>query len=340
MTSTQVQPPPVAPPPQRRQRRFFKIAIATILGVAVLGIGAAIAFVLWTESKIERIPDEQVQSLTPLAEDEPRNILVVGTDDRSQLPDDFEHFGDPSKFTGSRTDVIMLVHFVPGEGAQLLSLPRDLKVTIPGEGVNKINSAYVFGGADLLITTIQENLDVTINNYLEIDFGGFARLVDALGGVSLEFEHAARDAKSGLDVEAGRQTLDGEQALAFVRSRKYQKFEDGQWSNDDASDLGRTRRQQRMLLAVFDQVTSPSSAFELPSFATTFADVVKADPGLGIGAIVSLGRQALDLRSGDLSAITLPVFIDEIDGISFVIPLPEAQDVIDAFNSGSPFPRP
>ena len=172
------------PAPPRRALRVRRIILIG-LSLGVIAVFAAIALLLWTSSKVDRQP---VANLEPA--DGQRNILIVGTDSRENLPDGFE--GNFGKFGGSRTDVIMLVHFIPGERAQILSLPRDLKVTIPGHETNRINAAFVFGGPDLLVETVRLNLDLEINNYVEIDFAGFAALVDALGGVEMTFDRPAR----------------------------------------------------------------------------------------------------------------------------------------------------
>ncbi len=267
----------------------------------------------------------------------PRTFLIVGTDSRGDLPDDFEdHFGD---FSGSRTDVIMLVHFVPGEGAQLISIPRDLKVDIPGWETNRINAAFARGGADLLVQTIRRELDISINHYIEIGFGGFAQLVDAIGGVTLDFEYPARDQKSGLDVPQGLVHLDAEQALAYVRSRRYEEFREGEWQVSGGSDISRTRRQQRLLLALFDQVTSPSSAFSLPGFIATLTDQITADEGLTTSVLLEVGRAALDLRSGQLETATLPVRISNEERSYVVRVEPEAAVLLDSFRNAKPFPE-
>jgi LCP family protein required for cell wall assembly len=333
MTATQV--PTKPPAPRRRTRGWVSRFVIGLLVLAILGVLAAIGFVLWTDSKIDRIPTEELGLLEPVG-DGPRNFLVVGTDSRENLPDDFENFGN---FAGSRTDVIMLVHFVPGEGAQLLSLPRDLKVEIAGEGTNRINAAYTFGGPALLVDTVERTTGVTVNHYLEIDFAGFARLVDALGGVTMTFDHDARDRKSGFAVEAGEQRLDGEMALAYVRSRQYQEYRDGRWRGVAGSDIGRTGRQQALLLAVFDQLTSPSSAFNLPGFVSTFAEEIRADEGLRTGVILELGRNALGLDRGSIQAMTLPVRVQNEER-SYVVPVePKASAVLQAFIAGEPFPE-
>lgn len=316
-------------PPRRAHRVRKIILIGLILGVAA--VAAAIAILLWTSSKVDR---EEVAGLDPV--DGQRNILIVGTDSRENLPDDFE--GSFGSFAGSRTDVIMLVHFIPGERAQILSLPRDLKVTIPGHDTNRINAAFVFGGPELLVETIRLNLQVEINNYVEIDFAGFAALVDALGGIEMRFDHPARDKKSGLDVDAGTQLLRGPQALAYARSRSYQELRDGEWKSFGSNDIARTHRQQEVMLALFDQATSKGNALNLPSFAATVAEQMTTDDTLTVGVMVELGRAVLSLDSKDIEAATLPVKIVEEER-SYVVPIePDAAAVLDAFRTGLPFP--
>lgn len=340
MTTTEiptVTPSPLPPPPRRRSR--VKVAIIALLSLAVLIVAAAIGFILYTGSKIERIPEAEVAALTPVASDAPRNILVVGVDTRANLPGDFENFGNPGSFAGSRTDVIMVMHFVPGRGAQLLSIPRDLRVDIPGSGTGKINAATTVGGADALIRVIQNELGIEVNNYMEIDFAGFAEIVDSLGGVTLTFENPARDTKSGFAVDAGTQVLDGEQALAYVRSRNHQELIGSSWESTKGTDIGRTRRQQEVLIALLGEAGSASNAFDLPGFVTTLAGQIRADAGLNTNVIVSLGRSAMQLRSGDIDALTLPVDIATIDGVSYVVPNAKTQPALDAFNAGDLFPR-
>lgn len=319
-------------PPRRRTLR--KIILGA-LSLGVLAVFTAVGLAWWTSSKIERIPEDEITSLVEV--DGPRNILVVGTDSRENLPEDFE--GNFGTFGGTRTDVIMLVHFIPGDRAQILSLPRDLRVDIPGHGFDKINAAHALGGPDLLVETIGANLEVDINNYVEIDFAGFANLVDALGGIELDFKRPARDLKSGLEVADGVQRLDGATALAFARSRRYEELRDEGWTKVGDNDIARTRRQQRVLLALFDQATSTSNALNLPSFAATVAEQIMADESLSAGVLLELGRAALTLNSSDLEAMTLPVRIETIDGVSFVVKIePETNEVLRAFRAGLPFP--
>ena len=337
MTSTQT-PPQYAPVPVKPRRNRFLRILTILLTLAVVGVFAVIAFVLWTNSKIDRIPEEEITSLNSISGDG-RVVLIVGSDSREGLPDDLDgSFGD---FAGERTDVIMLARLIPGERAQLLSIPRDLKVTLPSDGsTNKVNAAFAFGGPDLLVRTLQQELGIEVNHYVQVDFGGFAAIVDSLGGVTMHFDYAARDRKSGLSVEAGTQKLDGATALALARSRSYQELRDGSWTSVSANDIGRTRRQQAVLLAMFDEATSRSNAFNLPGFASTVAENIKADVSLDLGAIVELGKAGLELSSSDIEAMTLPVEISNQGGVSYVVRVePTAQAVIDAFILGAPFPQ-
>jgi LCP family protein required for cell wall assembly len=327
-------PEPAAPP--RRLSTAKKVLLGLLI-VAVVGVFGSVGYIYYLDSKIEKIPDEALPSLEDDVEQGFRNVLIVGSDSREDLPEGFQNFGS---FEGERTDVIMVAHVVPGEGGQLLSLPRDLKVDIPGHGTNTINAAFVFGGPDLLVQTIQNNFGIPIHHYVEIDFGGFARVVDSLGGVTKTFEHPARDLKSGLDVEAGTIVMDGETALAYARSRSYQERINGEWVSVDGSDIGRTHRQQEVLLLMFDEATSPSSAFSLPGFASTFAEQITADAGFTPAVMIDIGRDTLRLSSSEIETMTLPVTGSTEGGVSYVIRVePDATSVLNAFIAGTVFPE-
>jgi LCP family protein required for cell wall assembly len=332
---TQQQTP--APVPQKRRMSLVKKLFLTFLIGSIAVVFGALGFIWWADSKIEKIPAEELVSLQPVAPDEARTILLVGSDSREGLPPEWEdNFGD---FSGKRTDVIMIAQITPDGQGQLISLPRDLKVAIPGKGVNKINAAFVFGGPDLLIQTIQENFGIPINNYIEINFGGFGRVVDSLGGIEITFDNPARDAKSGLRVEEGTQRLDGEMALAYARSRFYQELRNGKWVSVRGSDIGRTGRQQEVLMTMFSQAKSPGSAFNLPGFVGTFAEQITADEGITPGVLLELGKAGLALDVENIDMRTLPVEISNQNGVSYVIPVePEASTLLAAFRSGVPFP--
>ncbi|MCB1247029.1 MAG: LCP family protein, partial [Acidimicrobiia bacterium] len=335
---------PAVPPqkPGKRRKRGWSLPQKIVVGMLFLmvaGVFGGYFFLQYTEGKIDRIASDDLTSLdtAPIASGQSETFLLVGVDDRSTLPDDWEdHFGD---FAGRRTDVMMLVHITDSAGIQMLSVPRDLRSDIPGHGTNRVNAAYVMGGPDLLVQTIQQETGIPINHYVEIDFAGVGAVVDSLGGVTLDFPYPGRDEKSGFSIDAGTHTLNGEQAVAYARSRHYQERRDGGWTGTGGGDIARTGRQQQILIALFSQVTSPSSAFNLPSFLPTFADQITADEGVSLGLMADIGRRALTIDSRDIDAVTLPVQgASGADGRSYVIPRDGWQATIDAFMAGTPLP--
>lgn len=331
------QQPPGKPPKKKGRWSFAQKFFLTLLLLLVVGVFGGYAFLTYTEAKIERIDASDLTSLesTPIAAGESPNFLIVGVDDRSTLPSDWEDtFGD---FAGRRTDVMMIGHITENSGIQLLSVPRDYKVDIRGGGTNRINAAYVIGGPDLLVETMQSEFGIPIHHYVEIDFAGVGAVVDSLGGVTLDFPNPARDTTSGFSVDAGTHTLNGEEAVAYARSRHYQEQINGSWTSSGGGDIARTGRQQQILIALFSQVTSPSSAFNLPSFLPTFADQITADAGLSLGLMADLGRKALTIDSRSIDAATLPVQNSKgSDGRSYVVAVDATRPMIDAFLAGRP----
>jgi len=337
-----VQPAPQEPQqPRKRRWSLAQKFILFLLSILAVSVFAGYGFLKYTEGKIDRIEASELTSLQPTTPvpGAPVNFLIVGVDDRSTLPDEWgDYFGSA---TGRRTDVIMLAHLVPGQGIQMLSIPRDLKSEIPGYGTNRINASYVFGGPDLLVQTVQAETGISINHYIEIDFAGVGAIVDSLGGVTMDFTYPGRDTTSGFQTDAGTHTLNGEQAVAYARSRHYEELRNGSWTGSGGGDIARTGRQQQVLIALFSQVTSPSSAFSLPSFLPTMADQITADEGLTLGLMADLGKNALTMRSRDIDNMTLPVRNARgNDGRAYVVPVESAQSVIDAFINGDPFPAP
>ena len=204
----------------------------------------------YTAFRFGQISSVHVPGLGKAPSDGSVNLLVVGSDTRQGLRQG--GFGDAG---GQRSDVIIVVHLVPGaRHAAVLSIPRDLYVPVAGTGGSaKINSAFNHGPGQL-VQTIQHSFGIPIHHYLLVNFDGFREVVDALGGVALSFPRPVRDSndghnESGLNVpRTGCQRLGGNQALALARSRYFQ-YQDkaGRWHTDPGTDLGRIRRQQTML---------------------------------------------------------------------------------------------
>ena len=204
---------------------------------------------------------------------------------------------------------------------------------------NRINAAYVIGGPDLLVETVQDVTGVPVNHYIEIDFVGFAALVDSLGGVEIDFECAARDTKSGLAVDAGPQTLDGEMAIAYVRSRSlprelrrvmgYRRQRRHRPHRPPAGPAARRVRSSGV----------PVQCVQHAELRLDFRRADQADEGLSAGVIVDLGRSALSLNRSTIHTTTLPVKNHSEGGRSYVIMVqPDADEVLTAFINGDPFP--
>lgn len=324
---------PRVPQPAGRRRRYSRGQrwFLRILMLLVVGTAAILAFAVFTDFQMG-----DAGELSALAEGE-GVYLIVGSDSRENLPDDLDegNFGD---FGGARADVIILAQVAEGR-RQLLSIPRDLRVEVPGQGINKINAAYAFGGPDLMVETVAGATGIRANHYLEVEFGGFAGIVDALGGIELDFPFAARDAKSGLNVEAGIQTVDGATALAYARSRSYEEFRDGQWVAQGGGDIARAARQREVLTKIMSEASSVSGLVRSPLVLSAVGSHLTADSDLSLFTLAGTGWA---MRSaGDTDSVTLPVVGAEESGVSYLVrDEPAASEVLTAFAARQPLPAP
>jgi LCP family protein required for cell wall assembly len=217
---------------------------------------------------------------------------------------------------GRRGDVILLVHLVPASHrAFMLSIPRDLYVPVAaGGGRAKINAALA-KGPEQLVETIQADFGIRVSHYLMVDFDGFRAVVDAVGGVRLDFPYPVRDDddgnnNSGLLVSSpGCRHLDGQQALALARSRYYQyRGGDGAWHADPGYDLGRIRRQQVLLRALAAQALRRGLTDPLRANAVlaAVAGHLTRDDTLTVADAVRLAGQFRAFRPGALVGLTVP----------------------------------
>lgn len=319
-----------APTPPARRRRFSRGQRWTlrILAFLVVVTAVLVGLALYTESRMA-----DAGNLSALAPGD-GIYLIVGSDSRENLPDELGgFFGD---FPGARADVIILAQ-VADDRRQLLSIPRDLKVEVPGHGTEKINAAYALGGPDLLVETVALATGIRANHYLEVEFGGFAAIVDALGGIELDFPYAARDLKSGLAVEAGTQVVDGATALAYARSRTYEEFRDGEWVGEGSGDIARTARQREVLMKIMSKASSVSGVARSPLLLSAVGAYMTADSGTNVFALARTGWAMQTASATD--SVALPVQISEEGGVSYVVRVePAATAVIDAFVAKVPLP--
>ncbi len=314
--------------------RWLKVTIISILVVANL-VALGLFWALNTGQSLlsGADTDEEVVDALATPTGDALTFLVVGSDSREGL-EDLENFGD---FAGARGDVVMLVRVDPSTGeARMLSIPRDLWVDIPGNGEGKINAAYSFGGPRLMVETIRENLGIEVNHYVEIGFVGFQEMVNELGGIHVSFPYDARDVSSGLDVPAGTEVLDGEMALAYARSRKYQEYQNGSWVSVEANDIGRTARQQEVVRAVMSELKTPASVADAGAIASALADHMTIDATLASSSVAGLAWDFRSLISGGIEGTTLPVDGATVNGASVVVARePEASEMITAFLGGA-----
>ena len=230
-------------PRDRKPRNLgFKIKAFLLVLLLVLGAGA-----VWVDVNLGRVDafaggnDRPGRSMAT-------NWLLVGSDSRAGLSEeDAAALSTGAGDFGQRTDTIMIAHFpLVGKG-RLVSLPRDSYVDIPGYGQDKINAAYSFGGAQLLAQTVEHNTGIRIDHYMEIGFGGFASIVDAMGGIEMCPAEAIQDPLAGLDIQAGCQKFDGATGLGYVRTRATAQ-----------GDLDRVARQREFMGAMMGRVASPA----------------------------------------------------------------------------------
>ena len=225
----------------------------------------------------------------------------------------------------------------------MLSIPRDLWGPIPGQGSNRINAAFDTG-ANLLVQTIQADLGIPINHYVEVNFDTFRDISSAVGGVSFYFPTPAKDNYSLLNIPAaGCYSLKGDQALAFVRSRHYEYYQNGYWHFEAESDLARIQRQQafikKMIKKAEGEYTNPLALNDILGGITKNLTV---DSGFSTGMMLTLAK---DFRSMDVESIanvTLPTYAYVTAGGADVLGLqqPQAAATIAAFKAfGAPAPK-
>jgi LCP family protein required for cell wall assembly len=315
------------------------MAVALAIIVGAVGAFGVIRAANARTGNIERIEGLEL-ALTP--RDGPaRNYLLIGSDTRENAnPDDpdFGSIGDTNAVSGRRSDTIMILRQEQdGNGASIVSLPRDLWVNIAGRGSpNRINSAYS-DGTDVLASTITQELGIPIHHVVDIDFNGFKDLVDAVGGTTVCFLYPTRDKNTGLDQQPGCHVLDGMESLQYTRSRYYEEFRDGAWRTDPRSDLGRIERQQAFLQQIADGTIAKlqSDPFLASILITAGTSAVRMDPGLEpVGAAGTL-RKAF---STGLAKYQLPVSGVTKNGNAVLVLDDGAQPILDFFRGVGPPP--
>jgi LCP family protein required for cell wall assembly len=308
--------------PFRAQWREFVSRFVTALVIVSMATAGGFAYAYWFandqithHTKTVDIPKSMLPAVAPT---QPANYLIVGSDSRAFVNDPLaaQQFGSPQYQTGQRSDTIMIAHVDPKSPSRgfLVSIPRDLWVPIPGHGTQKINAAYNYGPA-VLIQTIEQNFNVSINHYLEVGFDTFANIVNAIGTVHIFFPTAAYDKFTGLNITTpGCVALNGTQALAYVRSRHYQYKtatsgnNPALWPEEGDSDFGRIRRQQYFIRSLAQEAISKGARnpFTAKSLLEKAVPNLVRDKGMSLGDFLSLIRAFRSIDPGSVQMVTLP----------------------------------
>lgn len=300
-----------APPVRTKRRRTGRILVwvaASLVLVLAAGVGTAYGYyrslrsdmvqydidgLLKEEDRPERINDSV-------------NILFMGTDGYEEGTTAYA-----TEFEGERSDSIMLAHISPDSRVSVISFPRDSLVALPEcdpygdtEGTSgyfgMINAAMYHGGPPCVVRTIESLSDVRIDHFVHLSFMSFRDVVDAIGGVDMCIPEPMEDSRSKLDLDAGQQTLDGDEALSFVRAR----YEIG-----DGGDIGRIDRQQMFLAALADQVTSNdviSNPVRLNAVLRAVAEHSATDSALTLDRMLSIAVTLADVELTDIEFHTVP----------------------------------
>jgi LCP family protein required for cell wall assembly len=324
------------------------VALVIVLVVLLLAGGVFVGLVWYGGRSVRRVevdtitwpgdpgpgapaaaPTEQMAELTEIL-----NVLLVGVDSRAGLSEEeLQRLGTRAE-SGNRTDTVMVLQLDPRDDqAAILGFPRDLLVTRCDGSRGKLNGAYEIGllsgvgGPNCLVETVASTAGIPIHHYVAVDFVGFMNVVQVLGGVTLYLDEPLKDRYAGLDVPAGCVTLDGAEALAFVRARHLD------------SDFGRIARQQRFVREIVREATSVGTLVNVPklfSLVNTIAETVETDSRLSLGDMRRIAFSLRDLTPDSLQTYAVPAVDKTIGGAYYAAPVEaQAEAIYHAFRTGT-----
>ncbi|GAB2517427.1 LCP family protein [Nocardiopsis aegyptia] len=334
-------PAEVAPAPRRRRARRMVLWAAAGLAV-VLTAGVATAYGYYhslrsgmVQHDLESVLDEADR---PERLSDAVNILFIGSDGYEEGSTAYQQ-----EFEGERSDSIMLAHISPDDRVSVISFPRDSLVQLPQcdayaqtEGTSgyfgMINAAMYHGGPPCVVRTVESLTDIRVDHFVHLSFMSFRDVVDAIGGVRMCIPEPMRDRRSHLDIDAGDQVLDGDQALSFVRAR----YEIG-----DGGDIGRIDRQQMFLGALADQVTSNdvlTSPTKLNGILEAVAQHSATDQELTLNKMLSVAVTLTDVDLSDIEFHTVPWYQAPYDPNRVMWYPEESEELFSAVREGRPLP--
>lgn len=289
-----------------RKAKFFRsrgfIWSVIMLGVLLLGLVSYYGFSIFHFLQSIQTPKEQTQSAAAWTGTDRVNILLMGVDNRNNDPH-------------PRSDSMVVVSIDPvTKTARMFSIMRDTWYKIPGYGFEKINAAYALGGPDLAIKTVSTYLQIPIHYYVKTDFQGFEKIVDAVGGVTIDVEKDMDYIDDGvydIHLKKGVQLLDGKHALMYVRFR-----------HDAMSDFARTDRQRKFLVALAEKLKTPGSLVKLPSVLDAIRPYV--DTNMQLDDMLKLGKLMAEVDVNGMKPMQIPpendFVISSVNGMSVLIP--------------------
>ena len=242
----------------------------------------------------------------------PLNILVAGVDQRTGLTHHQEVVLHVGSDVSTNSDTLMLMHVSADRSrVTVVSIPRDSWVDIPGHGISKINAAYGDGGPKLMVQTVEQATGLTVNDYVEVNFLGFVKVIDALGGVNICLPEPVDDPYSGLQLSAGVHHVDGITALAYARDRH----------SFASSDLARIQDQQKLMSSALTSAIHSgllANPVKLSSFISAALSALTVDKGLNVSA---LADQMRGITGQDVRFMTVP-----LANVNYVTP--DGQDAV------------
>lgn len=300
---------------KKRKRRRRRIALLLILFLFIAG---GVGFYAYNSySSLANIYGGFTRDKSKLRKEEveitkkPFSVLIMGIEDYA------------TKGQGGRTDSLIFATVNPKTSeVTMMSVPRDTRVTIMGrDKKDKINAAHAYGGEKMTIETVEHFIRVPVDHYMKIDFKGFKQIVDAVGGVTVDVpfdfkERSDTNWYKEIEFKEGKQHLNGEEALAYVRMRK----------QDPMGDFGRTERQRQVLTAVVQKLRSPSVVLKIDDVAKVVGKYVKTDIAVTDG--LALYKKFSDFDASSIETLTLEGEDDRIDGIYYFVPDEESVNTV------------
>ena len=277
-----------------RRRRVLLTVSGAMSALVLLFAGSAWGLTSYVNDTIGRV--NAGTAGTPSGG--PLNILLAGVDLRSGLTPQQQQELHVGHDVSSNSDTMMLIH-VSADRSQVtvVSLPRDSWVQIPGQGMNKINAAFGLGGPQLMVKTVESSTGLTVNDFIQVNFLGFVKVIDALGGVNLCLPYSVNDPYSGLDLTAGVHHVNGLTALEYARDRH----------SFALSDLARIQDQQRLVASLLSEAISSGTLadpLKLSRFLQAAVAAVKVDQNLNVTA---LADQLRGISSRNVTFMTVPL---------------------------------